>query len=171
MLEALVRGSFQSLVPVIDNLGKVRRVRASVALRSDMERLLRVLWVAREEQLEERVHVLARDRARVDSGPVIGVGESDVDGLVEEDDVRVGVPAEWVVRDIGTVLADGARSELEEEAGGRGATRSAVEPENERRVSRRRARFEEPARSQIGLLARNAKAYQKKRCLSSATSR
>jgi hypothetical protein len=46
--------------------------------------LLGVFREARQEELEEGVDILARDRASVNSGTVVGIRKADVDGLVEE---------------------------------------------------------------------------------------
>lgn len=69
--------------------GGVGGVRSAVTFRSHMEGSLGVLWEAREEQLEEGIHILSGHGTTVDLGTVIGVGVSNVDGLVEEEDVAV----------------------------------------------------------------------------------
>lgn len=63
---------------------------ASIRLSSNMEVLLRVLWKLLEEERQESVDVLAGCNGVGDGGA--GVGVSDVDGLIEEDNGGVGVP-------------------------------------------------------------------------------
>lgn len=100
----------------MDDGRDVRRVRPAVALRGDVEWRVGILGEAAKEELEEGVHVFAGDRTRVHGGTRVGVGEADVDGLVEEDDVRVLVPGVLVVGYVRPIIRDGARSELKEQA-------------------------------------------------------
>lgn len=105
------------LVLVVDNRREVRRVRPAVALRGDVEGRFSVLGVPHEEELEERVDVHARGGARVHAGPVGGIRESDVHGLVEEDDVRARVPAMGVVGHVLAIVRNATGTQLEEKAG------------------------------------------------------
>lgn len=105
------------LVLVVDHRREVRCVRPAVALRRDVEGRARVLGVPHEEELEERVDVHARGGARVHAGPVGGIRESDVHGLVEEDDVRARVPAMGVVGHVLAIVRNATGTQLEEKAG------------------------------------------------------
>jgi hypothetical protein len=83
------------LVLAMNDGAYVGNIVAAPALARNMERLVGVLREAREEELEERIHVLrrlvcGRDRR---GQAVVCIGEADLDGLVEEDDVRVRIPA------------------------------------------------------------------------------
>jgi co-chaperonin GroES (HSP10) len=62
-----------------------------------MERCLGVLWETSEEQLEEGIYILSSYGATVNRGTVVRVGVSDVDGLVEEEDIAVRVPRVLVI--------------------------------------------------------------------------
>lgn len=117
MLQGVVWTECKLLVRLVNNAGKVRGIRPSITLRSNMERLARVLGVALQEQLEERVDVLASDRARVDGSAPVSVREADVYGLVKEDDIGVVGPAVRVVRDVTPILSNRAWAQFEEEAG------------------------------------------------------
>lgn len=92
---------------------KVRSIRSAVALCSNVERCLGVFGITCEEQLEERVDVFARDRARVDCRSVARVRVSDVDGLVKEDDIGMRVPAVVVVGEAIAPVGDAARAQFE----------------------------------------------------------
>lgn len=122
----------ESLVLLVDDRGDVRRIRAAIALCGDVEWLLGVLREAAEEELEERVDVLARDGSGADGCALVCVREADVDGLVEKDDVGVGVPGVLVIGNVGTAVGNGARAELEEKTGGGRTARTAIKPEHKR---------------------------------------
>ena len=77
--------------------GGIGGVRSAVTLCGHMEGSLGVSWETREEQLEESVYVLSSCGATVDLGAVIGVGISDIDRLVEKENVVVCVPRVIVV--------------------------------------------------------------------------
>lgn len=77
--------------------GRVWSVRSAIAFRSHVEGSLGIPWEAREEQLEEGIHILSGHGTTVDLGTVIGVGVSNVDGLVEEKDIVVCIPGVLVV--------------------------------------------------------------------------
>ena len=84
---------------------------AGVGLAGDMKVLLSVLGELLEEEGEQGVDVLACSDGVGDA--VAGVREADVDGLVEEDDVRVGVPAVFVVGEVAPFVCDAAWAEFE----------------------------------------------------------
>lgn len=89
-----------------------------------MERHLRVLREPVDEELDEGVHVLTCYRARVDRAFPVAV--TDVDGLIQEDHVRVAIPAIRVVCGALAVVADAAGTELEEQSSGRAAAWTSV---------------------------------------------
>ena len=139
------RGSSgKCLVLLVDDGRDVWRVRPTVALRGDVERCVCVVREAAEEELKEGVHVFTGDGARVNGRALVSIGETDVNWLVEEDDIGVLVPGVLVVGHILALVGNRARPKLEEQAGGRRATRATVEPEEEWRVVRVVTRLEEP---------------------------
>ena len=132
------------LVSLVHNVGDVGRVSASVTLCSDMERLGRVFGETVEEQLEEGINVLASDGAGVDLGIAIGVRETNVDWLVKEENVGVGVPAVLVEGCVGSVVGYTAWSKFEQKSSGGTATGAAIQPKKQRGILGRVARFKEP---------------------------
>ena len=106
----------QSLIVFVNDRGRVWNVSSSVALPSHMEVRIGVFGEPREEKLEERIHVFTRLRAPVDYRSVcVLVGEPDADGLIDEEDVKVIVPAVWVPCNILSVIRDLARPEFEQQ--------------------------------------------------------
>lgn len=93
-----------------------------------MERLRGVFREAIEEELHECVNILSSDRARVDGAAIFRVRISDVDGLVKEDHIGVGIPAVWIVRRVGALVGDAAWTKLKQKASRRTAPRATVEP-------------------------------------------
>lgn len=81
-----------------------------------------------EEKGKESIDILCSS-ARLADG-VTTVGETDIDGLVKEDNRGVGVPGVRVVDGL-DVLTDRAGSELEEKTGQGRASWSAVQPEDD----------------------------------------
>lgn len=79
------------LVLLVDDCRDVWHVHPPVALGGNVEWQRGVLRESVKEQLEERVNVRGCDRCVADGAVAVGI--PDVNGLVEEDDVRVGVPA------------------------------------------------------------------------------
>ena len=101
------------LVLLVEDGGGVRSVRSSITFRSHMEGGLGVFWETREEQLEESVYVFPGRGAAVDLGAIIGVRVSDVDRLVEEEDVALRIPRVLVVCH-GRLVGNLARTQFEE---------------------------------------------------------
>jgi len=91
------------LVLPVEDCGGVGSVCSAITFRSHMEGCLGVFWEAREEQLEEGIHILSGCGATVDLGTIVGVGVSDVYRLVEEEDVAVCIPRVLVVRYVGFI--------------------------------------------------------------------
>jgi hypothetical protein len=116
----------------------------TVRLGSQVEGRLSVLWEALEEELEERVDVLAGNGGVVHGRTVVRVRVPDVDRLVQEDDVGVGVPRMRVERGVLAVVSNAARTQLEEQPSLGRASGATVDPKNKRRVLRLGARLEEP---------------------------
>jgi len=80
-----------------------------------MEVRIGVLGEAREEELEERVHVFARLPAPVDFRSIrVLVGEPDANGLIDEEDIKVLVPAVWVPCNVLAAVRDPAWSDFEQ---------------------------------------------------------
>ena len=111
-------GQGKLLVLTMEDGGGVWSVRSAVTFRGHMEGSLGVFWEAGEEQLEEGIYILSSCGAAVDLGTVIGVGVSDVDRLIEEEDVAVRVPGVLVVRYV-RLVGDLTRAQLEEQPRGR----------------------------------------------------
>jgi hypothetical protein len=79
-----------------------------------MEIRIGVFREPREEELEEGVHIFTRLPAPIDFRSTwVLVRESDADGLVNEQDVEILVPAVRVERYILSFVRDSTRSELE----------------------------------------------------------
>ncbi len=160
------------LVGLVHDVGNVRRVRSSITLRGNMERKFGVFWEAVQEELEESVDVFSSHGAGVNVGVAVRIRVTNVDRLVEEDDVGMGVPTVFVVRRVATVLANSTRSKLKEKSRCRATTRTAVQPKNKRRFLGRIACFKEPGQDiEERYDEMNESTDQKKRCLSSAISR
>lgn len=102
-------------VLLVDDARKIRHVSATIALRSKMEGVLPVLRVSLQEELKESVDVFASSRARVDRRTIVRVRVTNIDGLVQENDVGIGVPTVRVVGDVMTFIRDPARTKLEEQ--------------------------------------------------------
>ena len=75
-----------------------------------------VFGESREEELEKRIHVFARLPTSVDFWSIcVLVGKPDTDGLIDEEYVKVLVPAVWVPRNVLSFVSDSARSDLEQQ--------------------------------------------------------
>lgn len=98
-----------------------------VRFAGDMEVLVCVFGELCKEEGQECVDVFASRDGVGDRGST--VREADVDGLVEEDDARVGVPAVGITNDL-EVFVDGSRAKFQKQAGERGAAWASIDPEN-----------------------------------------
>jgi hypothetical protein len=107
------RGQGKFLVLPVEDGGSIRSVRPAVTFRSHVEGSLGVIWETREEQLEKGIDILSGCGATVDLGTVVGVGISNVDGLVEEEDIAVFIPRVLVVRHT-RLIGDPTRAQLKE---------------------------------------------------------
>jgi len=83
-----------------------------------MERLGRVFGEASEEELHECVNILSSNRASIDGAAILGIRISNINGLVKEDHVGVGVPTVGVVRRVSALVRDAAWTKLEQKASG-----------------------------------------------------
>jgi hypothetical protein len=108
--------------------GGKKQFRTGVTFTSNVQRDLLELREAFIEQLEERVDVLRRV-LRV-GNRLVAVRVTDLDGRVEEDDVGRLSPRVRVEGDVLALVGDGARTQLEEETGGGGASGLFREKEN-----------------------------------------
>jgi hypothetical protein len=125
------------LVLGVDDVRDVRDIGAAITLGGEMERLSGVFGKAAEEEFHESVNILSSDRARVDSTAIFRVRESNVNGLVEEDDVCVGIPAVRVKSRVGALVSDVTRTKFEQKASGGATSWTAVEPHHKGRIFRR----------------------------------
>ena len=105
-------GQGELLILPVEDGGSIRGVGSAVAFRSHMEGSFGVFREPGEEQLEEGIYILSSCGATIDLGTVIGVGVSDIDGLVEEEDIAVCVPRMLVVLH-GRLTGDLTRAQLE----------------------------------------------------------
>lgn len=121
-----------------------------------MEGKGRVFGETGEEEFQERIHVLARDWAGVDSTPVLDVGVSHIHGLVEENNVGIRVPAVGVRSRAGAVVGDAAWAKLEEQTRGGAAARATVKPHDERGILWRVSGLKEPGKSSCDRVRRTA---------------
>ena len=135
------------LVLVIYHARDVRRVCATITLSCEMEWQGSILGETGEEEFQERMNVLPRDWAGVDGTPIFDVRISHIDGLVEEYNVGIRVPAVGVRSRGRAVISDAAGPKLEEKTRGRAATRAAIKPHDERRILRRVSGLKEPGKS------------------------
>ncbi len=94
-----------------------------------------------EEEGQQSIDIFARGDGVGDRGAT--VGEAGVDGLVEEDDASVGVPAVGIWDNL-QVFVDGRRTEFQKEAGERGAAWASVDPKDHGVILGIIARFKEP---------------------------
>jgi hypothetical protein len=62
----------------------VWRIGSAVALRGHVKFCGSIFGETGEEKLEKRIDVFTGDCAAIDLGAIIGVGETDVDGLIQE---------------------------------------------------------------------------------------
>ena len=112
-----------------------------------MEGQGRVFGETGEEEFQERIHVLARDWAGVDGTPILDVRVTHIDGLVEEYDVSIRVPAVGV-RNCGCAVIGYATGTKFEEKTRRGAaTRATIKPQDERCIFWRVSGLKEPGKS------------------------
>lgn len=111
----LVRYHRKLLVFLMNYAREVRDISAPIRLSSEMERRVGVFRVALKEQLKEGIHVFTSEGARAHLRAIVGVGISHIDGLVEENNIRLGCPTVRVIRDILALVLDAAGTELEEE--------------------------------------------------------
>lgn len=98
-----------------------------IGLACDVEILVSVLGKLCEKEGEESVDVLSSGNGVGDGGTA--VGKADIDGLVQENDAGVGVPAVGVGYNF-EITVDGRRAEFEEKASKGGAAWAAIKPKD-----------------------------------------
>jgi hypothetical protein len=99
-----------------------------------MERLSGVFREAAEEEFHEGVNILSSNGTSVDGAAIFGVRISDVDGLVKEDHIGMGIPAVGVIRRVSALVGDAAWTKLEQKASRRAASWATVEPHHKGRI-------------------------------------
>ena len=123
----------------------MRCISTAITLCSKVERLLRVFGETVQEKLQKDIDIFRSELARFHLAAILGIRETDVNGLVEEDDIGMSVPAVGIKRRIMTTIRDTAGTKLEQKPS-RGATaRTAVQPQDKWCILWRIARLEEPA--------------------------
>lgn len=103
----------------------------SIGFTCDVEILVGVFGEGLEEQGKEGIDVFAGGDGVGDGRAA--VGKAGIDGLIEEDDASVGVPAVGVLDDV-EIFINERGTKFEEEPGEGGAAWSAVDPEDHRIV-------------------------------------
>lgn len=101
---------------------------ASVGFTSNVEVLGSVFRELLEEKSKKSIDILCSSARFADR--TAAVGETDIDGLVKEDNGGVGVPGVGIVDGL-DVLADRAGTELKEKTGQGRASWTAVQPEDD----------------------------------------
>lgn len=132
LLDGRDRGEGTFLVLLIYDIGNVGCIGTPVTFGGDVEWRAGVIGIPLQEQLHESIHVLCSDGASADRRAVRGVRITDVDRLVQEDHVGVGVPTVFVVSHVVSFIRDAARTEFKQQTGHRAASWSAVEPQSQR---------------------------------------
>lgn len=113
MLESRDRRNPQLLIFLVDDVGEVRGVRSAVALGSNVEWLFGILREPVEEEFQECVDIFTCNRAGIDRSTVISVRVTNIDRLIEEDDVGMAIPAVGVACGVLSVVGDVAWPEFE----------------------------------------------------------
>ena len=106
-----------------------------------MEVLVSIFWEGLEEQSQESVDILSSCGSR--RGGAGGVGVSDVNWLIQENDGGVGIPSVLVV-DWCLILANEGWAEFHEQPSKRGASRASIQPQDDGIVLWVISRFKEP---------------------------
>jgi hypothetical protein len=122
------RRKLQLLVFLIDYVCEIRSISSSITLRRNVERLRGVFRKFIEEQFKEGVNILAGNRASVHSRSIVGIGVTNVDRLVEENHVGMGIPAERIVSCVLAFISDTTGSKFEQKASRGAATWAPIQP-------------------------------------------
>lgn len=109
MFESGCRGNRELLIGIVNDLRNVGGVRSTITFGSHVEWLGRVLRETVQEELEEGMNVFAGNGAGTDGFAVVSIGVPDVYGLIQENDVCVGVPAGRIVGGVATLVNDTTR--------------------------------------------------------------
>ena len=118
MLESRYRSNRKLFVGVVDHLRNVRSVCPTITFRCDMERLSRILGESVEEKFKEGVNILASHWTGVDGLAVVGVGISNVDGLIQKNDICISIPTVRIPGCVAAIVSDPARPKLEQQPSG-----------------------------------------------------
>jgi hypothetical protein len=57
--------------------------------------------------------IFASNGAGADSRAIVSIRVANIDGLIQEYDVRMRIPAEWVVSCVATIVSDTTRTQFE----------------------------------------------------------
>jgi hypothetical protein len=95
----------------------VGSISTTVALGGNVEGLRRVLRETFEEQLKERMNIFSSDGTSANGSAVFGVRVPNVNWLIEENNICMGVPAEGVMSSVEAVLSNAAGPKFEQQSG------------------------------------------------------
>lgn len=73
VFELRVGGNLELLVGLEDDVRKIRGISSAIALRSNVEWCLGVLWVSVQEEFEEGINIFASDRRCRDSRAIFSI--------------------------------------------------------------------------------------------------
>lgn len=134
-VDGLLLGCDEGLVVVVHGRRKDWEVSTAVGLPGHVELAALKLLEGIEENGDEGSNVLACFLGSTDHLAVLGLTETDVDWLINKEDVGTLVPrviVDLCVIDILGVVVDCAGTELHEQADGGGAARATVDPHDHR---------------------------------------
>jgi hypothetical protein len=95
---------------------EIRRICSPITLRRDVERLRGVFRESTKEQFKECVNIFAGSRASVYSCSIVRIGVTNVDRLVEENYIGVGIPAGGIVSRVFALVSDPTGSKFKQKA-------------------------------------------------------
>ena len=109
-----------------------------------MESLHRVFGESVQEKLQKAIDIPRSALASIYVIAILGIRKANVDRLIKEDDVCMGIPAIGIERHIATAIRDPAWAKLEKKSTGGSTPRTAVQPQDKWCILWRIARLEEP---------------------------
>lgn len=136
----------------MDDGCKIGCIHSAIALSSDMKWLFCILGETRIEQLKEGVYIQTGSGAVVDGRIIVRIRETDIYGLIEEDDVGMSIPAVWIEGRIQAIVDDITGPQFKKESSGRTTSWTTVQPENEWCRIWRFSRLEEPMRASADIV-------------------
>ena len=119
-------------------------ISTTITLCSKVERLLRVFGETVQEKLQKAIDIPRSALARIYAVAILGIRKANVDRLIKENDVRMGIPAVRIERHIVTAIGDTAWTKLEQKSTSGSTARTAVQPQDKWCIFWRIARLEEP---------------------------